>query len=107
MSDCPNCGNQLKRLKGKHKVAVQIDKRMTYADKLFEKRYLNVNGVSVLKIDDLVLAFLDKNREIKKKIKHQLKSYGDILHDEDRCLEIEQSHAFREIVKKCEEVKSK
>lgn len=72
---------------------------MNWADKLF-KEIFNAKGYEfdVVAVDDLVLAVLEKEKEIVKEVMAYDMS-GDI---EDPL----QASAFRELVKKCKEVKT-
>lgn len=78
---------------------------MNYAEKLFEKSYLQreEQNFKVLKVDDLVSAFIDKNREIKESAKKLFKNIDKINYIQYEYYS--QGRAFREFVKKCEEVK--
>ena len=92
-----------------------VEKEMTWADELFEKKFLAIKeqglligfvdeqgiaiqpeiGKVLVYSDDLALAVLEKNKEIE--ITHKTKEWDVII-------ESLQARAFRELVKKSEEV---
>lgn len=84
---------------------------MNYAEKLFEKikdaHLFNPpkfpDYTKAISVDDLVSAFIDKNREIKESTKKLFKNIDKINYIQHEYYS--QARAFREFVKKCEEVK--
>jgi len=105
MHKCPNCNNELKQLKGTHKIAVQIDEKPNWAGELFEKIWPqiydwkgNSSNREMLPVDDLISAVLDKDKEIEESTQDD--TFEDRMRRNDW-----QAHAFRELVEKAKEMK--
>lgn len=89
---------------------------MNYAEKLFEKRSFTLptefaKGYMEMQ-DNLVSAVLKKNEEIKKEVAQFVKDAKENGYSDEVCESIRkartvegENRAFREMVKKCEELK--